>query len=139
VRELRFIGEEATLQVRSDRRKFQPYGLNGGKPGAPSLNILNPDGERQVLPSKFLLTIKRGDVFRLHLAGGGGYGDPLRRDPERVLSDVIEEKLTLAHARDAYGVVITGDPPEIDWEVTKRLREQLSSVGKGLAAAVRPG
>ncbi|MBI4562724.1 MAG: hydantoinase B/oxoprolinase family protein, partial [Candidatus Rokubacteria bacterium] len=122
VRDVRFVGEEGTLQVRSDRRKFQPYGLKGGKPGTPSLNVLNPDSEPQVLPSKFLLTIKRGDLFRLVLAGGGGYGDPLERDPDLVLRDILEEKITSAHARAEYGVAVTGDPPVIDREATKRLR-----------------
>lgn len=127
VRDLRFVNEEATLQVRSDRRKFQPYGLKGGKPGAPSLNVLNPDREGEVLPSKFLLTIKRGDLFRLVLAGGGGYGDPLERDPMLVLRDITEEKVTPAHARAEYGIAVKGNPPEIDWEETTRLRAELSA------------
>src|SRR5678816_1425988 len=83
----------ATLQIRSDRRKFLPYGLYGGKPGTPAQGILNPETDPRVMPSKFLLQAKPGDVFRMVLAGGGGYGDPRERDPERVAEDVREEKL----------------------------------------------
>ena len=92
-----------------------------------------------MLPSKFLLTIKRGDVFRLVLAGGGGYGDSLERDPALVLRDVIEEKITPAHAREGYGVVVTGDPPEIDWDASKRLREQRGAEGSPRPSGERGG
>jgi N-methylhydantoinase B len=125
VRELRFLAEEATLQVRSDRRRFQPYGLRGGRPGAPSENVLTTvDGQERLLPSKFLATVRKGERFRLVLAGGGGYGDPRARDPQRVLRDVREGKLTAAHAREAYGVAVHGTSPhiEVDWAETGRLR-----------------
>jgi N-methylhydantoinase B len=123
VRELRFLGEEATLQVRSDRRRFGPYGLRGGQPGARTQNVLiAAQGEARELPSKFLLTIRRDEVFRLVLAGGGGFGDPLERAPERVLDDVRLGKVTVQHAREAYGVAIAGEPPAIDREATCALR-----------------
>ena len=50
VRDFRLLAEEATLQIRADRTKYFPYGLQGGKAGAPSRNILNPDGEAHELP-----------------------------------------------------------------------------------------
>jgi len=109
VRELTFRAEEATLQVRSDRRRFRPYGLRGGEPGGPAMNVHTTlDGVEHELPSKFLRTWRKGERFRLVLAGGGGYGDPFAREPERVLADVREGKITAAHARDAYGVVVQG-------------------------------
>lgn len=123
VRDLRFLCDEATLQVRADRRKFQPYGLHGGRPGAASQNVLiGTDGAERLLPSKFLLTIRRGEQFRLVLAGGGGYGDPCERDPEQVLEDVRQGKVTVAHAHEAYGVVIDGQPPRVDLAETESLR-----------------
>ena len=126
VRDLRFLCDEATLQVRADRRKFQPYGLHGGRPGAASQNVLiGTDGAERLLPSKFLLTIRRGEQFRLVLAGGGGYGDPCERDPEQVLEDVRQGKVTVAHAHEAYGVVIDGQPPRVDLAETERLRRNL--------------
>ena len=118
------ILEEATLQIRSDRRKFRPYGLYGGKPGTPASGILNPDTAPQELPSKFLMTAQPGDVYRLVLAGGGGYGDPLERDPERVVDDVREEKLSVDYARQEYGVIIDPVTLELDTAATDVLRHE---------------
>jgi len=123
VRDLHFLCDEAVLQLRSDRRRFQPYGLQGGRAGAPSSAVLiGTDGRPRELPSKFLLTIHRGERFRLVLAGGGGYGDPLEREAERVLRDVEEGKVTVEQAREAYGVAIVGDPPRVEVAETERLR-----------------
>src|SRR6266849_2102045 len=105
-RDYRFLEEEGILQVRSDRRSHRPFGLYGGSPGGPSENYLNPQGENRTLHSKFTMTIKRGDVFRHVLAGAGGWGDPLERDPAAVLKDVRNELLSPAKAFADYGVVI---------------------------------
>ena len=114
VRQYQFTGEEAVLQIRSDRRKFLPYGLAGGKDGTPSMNILNPDSElrsnelrsteHRLLPSKTLLTIKRGDVLRHILAGAGGWGNPAKRDVQKILVDIRDEKITPEYAEREYGV-----------------------------------
>lgn len=121
-RDYRFLEEEGTLQVRSDRRVHRPFGLYGGSPGAPSENMLNPDSTNQPLPSKVTMTIRRGEVFRHVLAGGGGWGDPLERDPALVLRDVRNELLSVAKAEADYGVVI-GDGT-IDAAATERLRAE---------------
>jgi N-methylhydantoinase B len=125
VREYRFNEDEAILQVRSDRKRFRPYGLYGGQPGKPSANALNPQGENRDLPSKLTMTIRRGDVFRHELAGGGGWGDPLRRDPARVLRDVRNELVSPAAARDAYGVVLDTETWTVDETATERLRAEM--------------
>ena len=130
MRQYRILADEATLNVRSDKRRFPPHGLFGGKCGAPSMNTLNPGIEDRVLPVLLIEPVLLGkdDVFRHVMAGGGGYGDPLEREPERVLKDVIEEKVTIAHAAEAYGVVIvTGKSPSVDGEATARLRQNLRS------------
>ena len=105
-RDYRFLEHEGVLQVRSDRRDHRPFGLYGGSPGGPSENYLNPDSENRVLPSKLTMTIKRGDVFRHVLAGAGGWGDPLERDPAAVLRDVRNELLSPEKAAADYGVVV---------------------------------
>jgi N-methylhydantoinase B len=87
-RDYRFLAEVGILQVRSDRRDFRPYGLCGGAPGEPSMNYLNPAAENRPLPSQLTMTIRRGEVFRHEVAGAGGCGDPLERDPAMVLRDV---------------------------------------------------
>ena len=127
VREFELTAEEATLQVRSDRGKYLPWGAQGGSPGSRNSNLLNPDGENERLPSKFLRTLRRGDVFRQTGSGAGGYGDPLERDAEAVLEDVIQEKFTPAHARKMYGVVILGGPPGVDADATARLRAEMAT------------
>ncbi len=124
-REYRFLEEEGVLQVRADRQTFRPYGLYGGSPGRPCLNMLNPDTEQRVLPSKVTMTIKRGDVFRHDQPGPGGWGDPLERDPARVLRDVRNELVSVESARDDYGVVIDTAAWKVDAEATERLRESL--------------
>jgi N-methylhydantoinase B len=124
-RDYRFLAEEGILQVRSDRRDFRPYGLYGGGPGKPSMNYLNPDGENRPLPSKLTMTIRRGDVFRHEVAGAGGWGDPLERDPAMVLRDVRNELVSPAAARADYGVVLTQNPLAVDAAATRVWRGHL--------------
>jgi N-methylhydantoinase B len=121
-RDYRLLEEEAVLQVRSDRRAHRPFGLYGGSPGRPSENYLNPDGESRALPSKFTMTIKRGDVFRHVLAGAGGWGDPLERDPDTVLRDVRNELLSPDKAAADYGVVIDTKAWRVDAAATAQRR-----------------
>jgi N-methylhydantoinase B len=66
-----------------------------------------------------------GDVLRVRLAGGGGHGNPFNRSPTLVLDDVLEDKMSIEHARNAYGVVIgggLGTPLEVDTVSTAGLR-----------------
>jgi N-methylhydantoinase B len=122
-RHLRFKASGATLQIRSDRRDHPPYGLQGGMCGAPSdVRIVRADGREEACPAKFLTTVNAGDLLKVRLSGGGGHGNPLERDPAAVLADVVEQKMSLAHARDAYAVVIAGTPPAIDEAATGALR-----------------
>jgi N-methylhydantoinase B len=128
-RHLRFKAEDAVLQIRSDRRDFRPYGLLGGGEGAATdVTIKRADGMVEQFPAKFLTRVHRGDVFRVRLAGGGGYGDPLERDPAAVLADMLEEKITAAHARAAYGVVVAGDPTRVDAAATAALRAEMRAL-----------
>lgn len=130
IRDYRVLSQRATLNVRSDKRRHLPYGLFGGQPGAPSWNIVNPDSDPAALPTLLLepVLLKLGDLFRHITAGGGGYGDPLRRDPQAVLRDVLEQKVSTAQAREDYGVVIVdGAPPAVDKTATTQVRlERLS-------------
>ena len=66
------------------------------------------------------LPLRKGDILYLICATGGGYGDPLERDPERVRADVWNERISPEFARDAYGVVITDG--EVDARATTELR-----------------
>jgi N-methylhydantoinase B len=98
---------EGMMQIRNDRCTTFPYGLYGGMAGKPGRNVLNPRTAReQPLPGKVTHTIHRGDVFRYEQAGGGGWGDPLERDPADVLRDARNEYVSSKAALTEYGVVI---------------------------------
>src|SRR5207237_4918315 len=83
-RQYRLLEESATLQLRADRALTGPYGLSGGGAGSPARNFLVRDGVQQELASKTTLPLQRDDVLRLELAGAGGWGQPLEREPEAV-------------------------------------------------------
>ena len=131
VREFQLLADEATFQLRSDRHDFLPWGVEGGKPGTPTRNYLNPDAENVELPGKHLMTLKKGDVYRLVQAGAGGYGNPLERDVEAVLDDVRQEKLTIDYVRREYGVAIDPDTLELDLLATEALRAEMSKTQVG--------
>lgn len=120
VRQFRLLAKEATVQVRSDRQKHAPWGLWGGGDGAPGKCIMDPAAGAVTMPSKFIDVMKRGQVFRGEMPGSGGHGDPFARGEDAVLEDVRQEKITVEHAREAYGVVIEGG--RIDWDATAKLR-----------------
>lgn len=123
---LRFTEQEATLQVRSDRRRFRPYGLDGGQPGAPTRDLLTRDGKTEEMLSKFTVWIHEGDVLDHFQAGGGGYGDPLERDPSAVLDDVVAGLVSLERASSDYGVIfdIAGEQLTVDFELTETERRE---------------
>jgi N-methylhydantoinase B/oxoprolinase/acetone carboxylase alpha subunit len=84
-REWRLLSGDAHLVVRSDRREHLPYGLAGSGPGAGSLSVLRrADGSCETLPTMISTSMGQGDRIHHRMASGGGYGDPLRRDPELV-------------------------------------------------------
>jgi N-methylhydantoinase B len=72
------------------------------------------------------MTMKQGDLFRHEVAGGGGWGDPLERDPALVLRDVLNDFVSERAAREDYGVVLAGTPLAIDGAATAALRDRLS-------------
>ena len=130
-RDYRMREEEATVQVRSDRQVHRPYGLYGGRPGAPGAVLLNPGEEAKTLPSKVTMTCRRGDVVRWVLPGGGGWGDPLDRDPGRVLRDVRNELVSPAAAERDYGVVVDTGRWTVDEAATARLRAERRAAQTG--------
>jgi N-methylhydantoinase B len=95
-KDFRILAERANLTVRNDRRRFRPYGIQGGEPGAGSDGCIIRNGERMQLPTMPMRSVelRRGDVFSTTSAGGGGYGDPRRRDPDLIEADHLDGKTT---------------------------------------------
>ncbi|MEZ5851843.1 MAG: hydantoinase B/oxoprolinase family protein [Hyphomicrobiaceae bacterium] len=95
-RSFRIDCPDGTLSLNLDRFKTQPYGLQGGKPGAASYATLRrADGSIEQLPSKLAgKRIGQGDVFSLVTAGGGGYGDPVERGADAIAGDIADGYVT---------------------------------------------
>ncbi len=131
-RKWRLLSGESTLSIRSDRRDHRPYGLRGGKPGTPSVNRLDRAGGAEALPTMISTSIKAGESVYHRLAGGGGWGDPLTRDPKAVVRDVKNDKVSPGKARQAYGVVLNATSGQVEPLATETLREQMrNEVKKG--------
>jgi N-methylhydantoinase B len=128
-RDLRFLADEGKLTNLSDRQKFPPYGLFGGRPGTLGRTVINPDGDAQPVHGKASREFAYGDVISFQQSGAGGYGDPLARDPGRVLEDVLDDYVTVEAARRDYGVVIagTGLQIEVDRSATEALRRRMTA------------
>jgi N-methylhydantoinase B len=128
-RDLRLLGDEGKLTNLSDRQKFAPYGLGGGRPGRLGRTLINPGAAEQVVHGKQSREFAYGDVVSFQQSGAGGYGDPLEREPARVLEDVLDDYVSVDAARREYGVVIagTGAALSVDAEATRRLRETMRS------------
>ena len=135
-RDYKLLETEAVLQVRSDRKVFRPYGLYGGNPGVSSSNIMNPGKDNRLLGSKLTMTMYSGEVLRHELAGGGGWGDPLERNPEKVLRDVRNELVSMNSAREDYGVVIQSDSWSVDYNATQKLRSDIHKLRIGKTPVV---
>jgi len=122
-RDYLFPDHDVSFTVLADRDRWGPWGLFGGLSGRKASYVLNPDAENTELGSKVTIELKPGDVVSYRTCGGGGYGPPEERDPELVLNDVREGKVSIGRARDIYGVVIDAETWTVDVVETSKLRE----------------
>ncbi|MBS1072490.1 hydantoinase B/oxoprolinase family protein [Gluconobacter cerinus] len=108
LREYRILQDNIYFGVRSDKVRYPPHGLFGGKPGAPASNLLLVKGQEYPLPAMPLdpIILNENDVYRHVMAGGGGYGNPYERDPECVREDVLDGRVTPSVAQAEYGVFL---------------------------------
>ena len=83
------------------------------------------DGDLETLPSKGLFQMRRGNVFHHITAGAAGWGDPLDRDVNNILEDVVNEKLSPEYVRREYSVVVERNSDGITWEINFEATEQL--------------
>jgi N-methylhydantoinase B len=106
-------------------------GVRGGLPGtAASAHVIAADGTEQQVEAIGDSLLAPGEWIRGLEAGGGGYGDPLQREPQAVLTDVLERWVTREAARAVYGVVLiesrdSGTEPSVDDDATADLRAEL--------------
>ena len=122
LRQLRYLGKGARLQLRSDRREHPPFGIEGGGNGRPSDNQFYNGEAWERLATKFVHPINLGQAICHSTAGGGGYGAAFERPVERVLDDVRNGKVSIEAAAREYGVAISGTPPTVDRAQTEALR-----------------
>ena len=127
--------ETWTVSAMVDRINHPPEGMLGGGPGAQGEFLL--DGQERGQP-KALLALGPDQRVQLNLPGGGGFGDPLERDPARVLADVVEGYVSIAGAERDYGVIIryTGSPDRMvrlpeDYQFDEKATEALRSERRG--------
>lgn len=114
--------DEAAVRVRGKgdmRSKFPPWGVFGGKAARTGFYAINGEELPETLREA---PLKPGDVVQVNMNAGGGYGDPVERDPELVLGDVLDGYVSIEGAREDYGVVIDERELVVDHEATKRTR-----------------
>jgi N-methylhydantoinase B len=129
-KEIRVLNDATFLSI-ADRAILACWGLKGGRAGTPFRVTIDPGGPNErVLPGLADdEPIAAGEVVRIETTGGGGWGDPLARDPAAVATDVLHDKVSLGSAESDYGVVLTGggDDPVVDVDATEALRARMRS------------
>jgi N-methylhydantoinase B len=122
---------DMTLNASIDRAHCLPWGLMGGLEGSGNQVLLRRGGEwdKDRVNAKVLTApLKRGDAYALRSGGGGGFGSPLERPPERVQDDVRQGYVAILAARDYYGVVLDPDTLAIDAAATENTRANAAPV-----------
>ncbi len=121
IREYQLL-DDAAVRVRGKgdmRSKCPPWGVLGGKSARTGFYALNGDELSETVREAVLAP---GDTVQVNMNAGGGYGDPLERDPEAVLGDVLDGYVSLQGARDDYGVAIDPATTSVDLAATGKLR-----------------
>jgi N-methylhydantoinase B len=123
--DIRILGEDVKFATGMDRYRFAPHGLEGGEPGALSnCLIVSVDGQSRPGNKSTGVRLPRGSMLSHRSGGGGGFGDPLDRDPERVRQDVLNDYVSADAARERYGVVLDASG-NVDARGTRARRQQL--------------
>jgi N-methylhydantoinase B len=103
VRAFEALEDGITFTILAERERHFPWGLNGGHPGGGTEVILERTGARRVLVTKATLKLSRGDVVEVRTAGGGGFGNPKKRNAGSVRRDLANGILTSVKALADYG------------------------------------
>ena len=128
VMKYRILEDGVILTHRGERFFTRPWGLCGGRPAQSSeAYVRRADGTMEKILSKGIFTLRRMDEVEVLSAGGGGRGDPFRRDPHAVERDVRQGKVTAESARSIYGVEIIPETGAVDPAATSSLRSNASA------------
>ena len=124
IRDVRVLCERAEVATRMENTLVAPYGVVGGRAGRTGRIVLNPGTpeERELPGQGDGVQVKRGDLMRFETCGGGGWGDPLTRDPMRVRQDAARGFITVRGALEDYGVALDSTTLEIDKQATDEER-----------------
>jgi N-methylhydantoinase B len=124
VRDYRILLDDVTLATRMANRKTPPWGVSGGQAGRTGGIWINPGTATERFVSGFSdgIALGRGDLVRVISTGGGGFGDPLDREPGQVALDVADGFVTAAAARTDYGVVLEAHTGALDGAATEATR-----------------
>jgi N-methylhydantoinase B len=126
----RILQDDSFVLARGmERLRFRPWGAHGGGPGAPARLVLHRAGEAPRELGKIdLLLVVAGDEIAIQTPGGGGWGNPLERDPAAVLTDALRGLLSVDAARRDYGVALVAaegvQALRVDDAATQKLRAQ---------------
>jgi N-methylhydantoinase B len=130
--------ERTVMSYSCDRARSIAWGIEGGLPSLPHGVWLNPgsEGERFLGAVFSNVPIVAGDMFTRPSAGGGGYGDPLDRDPDAVCEDIADGYVSIERALKDYGVVIREidadlSEYEVDHEATVAARTTQAAARRG--------
>ncbi|MCF6097300.1 hydantoinase B/oxoprolinase family protein [Thermovorax subterraneus] len=128
IRDYRILNSNAELTTIASRYRYLPWGVNGGSPGSNNKVQVFSNGNIIERATFSNFPLKKNDLVRFISGGGGGYGNPLDRDPMMVLEDVKNEYITLEKALKVYGVVIEEKEGTlfVNMEKTQKLRQSKS-------------
>jgi N-methylhydantoinase B len=102
-----FSGNYGALNLKGGRHTIAPYGLFGGKGGGKGIyKIRRQSGKIERVPPNSNNELTKGEMLIYRTAGGGGYGNPLKRSPELVVKDIMEDFVSIESAREDYGVIL---------------------------------
>lgn len=119
------LDHESSFATGGDGFINETFGLEGGQPGSLNRVRYGDLDDIQEQAGLDLVTVKPGQAFGFRSSGGGGWGDPLDRDPEAVRDDVLDGYVSLAAADETYGVVLSADRREVDEAATVARRQEL--------------
>ena len=122
-RDYELINHDASMTVLSDRDYWGPWGLFGGQAGEKAYYIVNPEGKATHLGSKLSVDLQSGTTLSFRTPGGGGYGLAEERNPELVLQDVRDGKVSRKQAAALYKVSIDNNLRSVNNRKTKQLRQ----------------